>query len=188
MPLTEKAAEAIAKKNQIDLGLVKKALANEMSGAAAPGDPLRVPYRVGITLLRSMCHASRFFRELRDNGVFIAGKCPACGHILFPPMRPVCLRCIKKGELVEYEMFPLGTEVQGTVLSWSKLVRGTSKHVGRGELYPAIIRVDGADNAEWQYVLPSEGKEIAVGSRVKSVLLPVEERTGEVNDFAFRLI
>jgi len=188
MPLTEKAIEALSKKNQIESGLLKKALESEIKGTSVPDDPLRVPYRVGITLLRSMCHASRFFRELRDNGVFIAGKCPACGHVLFPPMRPVCLRCIKKGELVEYEMVPLGTEVQGTVLSWSKLVRGTSKHVGRGELYPAIIRVDGADNAEWQYVLPTQGKEISVGARVKSILLPIEERTGEVNDFAFKLI
>jgi uncharacterized OB-fold protein len=188
MPLTEKALEAIAKKNLIDVALVKKALEKEINGNVAPGDPLRVPYRVGVTLLRSMCHASRFFRELRDNGVFVAGKCPACGHVMFPPMRPVCLRCIKKGELVEYEMFELGPEVKGTVLSWSKLVRGTSKHVGRGELYPSIIRVDGADNAEWQYVLPTEGKEISVGARVVSIVLPKEDRTGEVNDFAFKLI
>lgn len=188
MPLQETALKNIADKNQIDIELLRAALARESSGEAAADEPLRVPYRIGVTLLRSMGHASRFFRELRDNGVFMAGRCPVCGHTLFPPMRPVCRVCIKKGEFVEYEMIEMGTEVRGAVLSWSRLVRGTSKHVGRGELYPSIIRVDGADNAEWQYVLPSEGREIKVGARVKSVLLPPDQRTGEINDFAFVLI
>jgi len=188
MALTEKAALELARKNQIDPELVKEALAREISGEAGLDEILRVPYRIGVTLNRSMVHSSRFFRELRDNGAFYAGKCPACGHVIFPPIRPVCRRCIKKGKLVEYEPFKLGTEIEGTVVSWSKLVRGTSKHVGRGELYPAIVKVDGADNAVWQYVLPAEGKEIKVGARVKAVKLPREERTGEVSDFAFQLI
>lgn len=188
MALSETAAKTIAEKNQIEYNLVRAALEREISGEASVDEIIRVPYRVGVTLLRSMGHASRFFRELRDNGIFYAGKCPACGHVLFPPMRPVCRLCIKKGELSEYEPLALGPEVTGVVLSWSRLVRGTSKHVGKGELFPAIIKVDGADNAEWQYVLPSEGKEIKVGAKVKSVLLPQEQRTGEVNDFAFVLV
>ena len=188
MALSEKAADSIAAKNQMDPALVRRALEREISGEASPADPCRIPYREGVTLFRSMCHASRFFRELRDNGVFFAGRCPECGHVMFPPMRPVCRECIRTGAYVEYEMFPMGEELIGTVQSWSKLVRGTSKHVGRGEVYPSIVKVDGADNAEWQYVLPAEGKEIKVGAKVKTVLLPPGERTGEVNDFAFRLI
>ena len=188
MALSEKACDSISTKNQMDAPRVREALSREISGEASIDEVLRVPYRVGTTLLRSMGHASRFFREMRDNGVFYAGKCPACGHVLFPPVRPVCRVCIKKGEFVEYEPMELGPEVQGEVLSWSKLVRGTSKHVGKGEMYPSIVRVDGADNAVWQYVLPAEGKEIRVGARVKSILLPADERTGEVNDFAFILI
>ena len=188
MALSEKGLNSLAETNQIDASLLRRAMEREVKGEAAVTEPYRVPYRIGVTLFRSMCHASRFFRELRDNGVFYAGRCPACGHVLFPPMRPVCRVCIKKGEYVEYEMFALGPEVIGTVLSWSKLVRGTSKHVGKGVLYPSIIKVDAADNAEWQYVLPTEGKEIKVGAKVKSVLLPPDERTGEVNDFAFMLI
>jgi uncharacterized OB-fold protein len=188
MAISQKAANNLADKNQIDRALIDQEMARELSGEAAVTEPYRVPYRVGVTLYRSMCHASRFFRELRDNGIFYAGKCPVCGHVMFPPMRPICRRCIVKGKYVEYELFPLGPEVIGTVLSWSKLVRGTSKHVGKGELYPSIIKVDAADNAEWQYVLPEEGKEIKVGAKVRSVLLPPEDRTGEVNDFAFRLI
>lgn len=188
MALTEKGAEDIARRNQLDPELVKEALAREISGEAGMDEILRIPYRIGTTLNRSMAHSSRFFRELRDNGVFYGGKCPECGHVLFPPIRPVCRRCIKKGKYVEYEPFKLGDEIEGTVMSWSKLVRGTSKHVGRGELYPAIIKVDGADNAVWQYVLPAEGKEIKVGARVKAIKLPDGERTGEVSDFAFQVI
>ena len=64
----------------------------------------------------------------------------------------------------------------------------SSKHIGKGELYPAVIQVDGADNAVWQYVLPTEGSEVKVGARVVSALLPQEDRTGEVNDFIFKLL
>jgi len=188
MALSEKAAQELAAKNELDPGLVKEALAAEISGEAKVEDILRVPYRIGTTLNRSMAHASRFFRELRDNGAFYASKCPECGHVLFPPIRPICLRCIKKGKLVDYEPFKLGDEIEGTVVSWSKLVRGTSKHIGRGVVYPAIIKVDGADNAVWQYVMPTEGAEISVGARVRAIRLDQEERTGEMNDFAFKLI
>ena len=188
MALTEKALQELARKNLIDPGQLKEALAREVSGEAGTDDLLRVPFRIGATLNRSMCHASRFFRELRDNGTFYAGKCPVCGHVLFPPIRPVCLQCIRKGELVEYEPLKLGRKIEGTILAWSKLVRGSSKHVDQGVLYPVIVRVDGADNGHWQIVLASEEGEVKVGGRVKSVLLEAEQRTGEVSDYAFELI
>lgn len=188
MALSEKALRELAEKNQLDVEQLRKALTCEISGDSIPEEVLRVPFRIGTTLHRSMCHASRFFRELRDNGTFYAGKCPVCGHVLFPPIRPVCLRCIKKGRLVEYVPLALGKEVHGTVLAWSKLVRGTTKHIGQGALYPAIVKVDGADNGHWQFVLPEEGKEVKVGTRVRSVTLESEKRTGEVSDYAFKLM
>lgn len=188
MALSEKAAVALAKKNLLDPGMVKRILSREIAGDYTSDEILRVPYRIGVTLNRSMAHASKFFRELRDNGIFYGGKCPECGHTLFPPVRPACLRCIKEGKLVNYEPVEFGPEVHGTVVSCSRLVRGTSKHLERGELYPSIIKVDGADNAVWQYVIPSGDKTIEVGSRVRSILLPREDRTGEVNDFAFTFI
>jgi uncharacterized OB-fold protein len=188
MALTTRALEEIAKNTQIELNLLKNALRKELSGEAEGKDILRVPYRIGVTLNRSMCHASQFFRELRDHGVFYAGLCPVCKYVLFPPIRPVCPRCIRKGKLLEFEPFLLGNEIHGTVISWSKLVRGTSKHLGHGEVYPSIVRVDGADNAHWQYVLPNQREEIRVGARVKSVLRNIEERTGEISDYVFQLV
>lgn len=188
MALSEKALQELALKNQIDREQLRKALSREISGEVKQEEVLRVPFRIGTTLNRSMCHASRFFREIRDNGVFYAGRCPACGHVIFPPIRPVCLRCIKQGDLVEYEPLKLGQEVEGTVLAWSKLVRGTTKHLGQGVLYPAIIRVHGAENGHWQFVLPAEGKEVKVGVQVRSVLLEAQDRTGEVSDYAFELL
>ncbi|MBI5529719.1 MAG: hypothetical protein HY897_25615 [Deltaproteobacteria bacterium] len=187
MALSKKAAGEIARRNLIDPALVEKAAAAEIDGRAGADDVLRVPFRIGVTLNRSMAHASRFFRELRDRGVFYAGRCPACGHVLFPPVRPVCLRCIKKGELWEYEPLEIGPEVGGTVAAVSRLVRGTSKDLGKGDRYPCLIRADGADNAHWQLVHPVEGRTIEVGARVKSVLVDQADRTGEVGDFSYRL-
>lgn len=188
MALSEKAAKEIAKKNNIAPELIIKASALEISGRAHKENVLRIPFRIGITLNRSMAHASYFFREIRDNGIFYAGKCHVCGHCLFPPVRPVCLCCIKKGQLVEYEPYKMGLEIKGTVVAVSKLVRGTSKDLGKGVRYPCLIKVDGADNAHWQFVFPTENREIEVGSRVKSVLANQLDRTGEVSDFSFRLM
>lgn len=188
MALSDNAANELGMKNSIPAELIKKSAAAELAGHVGGDAILRVPFRIGITLNRSMAHASRFFREVRDNGIFFGARCPACGHVLFPPIRPVCRRCIKKGELVEYEPLEIGPEVRGTVVAVSKLVRGTSKDLGKGEQYPCLIRADGADNAHWQLVLPDTRKEIQVGDRVVSVLIDQDKRTGEVGDFAFRLI
>lgn len=188
MSLSKKAARELAAKNQIDFELLRSHLKDELQGDMEQDAILRVPYRIGVTLYRSMAHASLFFRSLRDDGLFYGAQCPDCGRKVFPPQRPVCSACIKKGKLVEYSPLLLGKEIFGQVLSWSRLVRGTSKHVGHGELYPAIVRVDEMDNAVWQYVLPGSGKMIEVGSKVHSVVLPQEERTGEVTDFAFSLL
>ena len=188
MALSKKAAKDIAAKNYIAPELVERSAAGEIAGEAGKGDVLRVPFRIGITLNRSMCHASLFFREVRDNGVFHAGKCPECGHTLFPPIRPTCLRCIKKGEMVEYEPVELGGEVAGEIAALSKLVRGTSKDLGRGDRYPCLVRVDGADNAHWQFVVPAGDREPKVGDRVKSVLKPQEDRCGDVGDYYFELV
>ncbi len=188
MALSRDAVRGVAEKHHIAPGLVEEAAAGEISGDAGQNDILRVPFRMGVTLNRSMAHASRFFREIRDNGVFYGGRCPECGHTLFPPVRPVCLRCIKKGQLVEYEPLKMGPEVEGVVAAVSELVRGTSKDLGKGVQYPCLVKVDGADNAHWQFVAPEEGQAIVVGARVKSVLKEQEARTGEVSDYKFRLM
>lgn len=188
MALSRKAAADLAAKNQLNLESTARALEREIRGEAGEDEPLRVPYRMGVTLLRSMAHASAFFRALRDRGVFLAGACPECGHVLFPPIRPVCRQCIRKGERVEYRMKDLGPEVRGTVAAVSQLVRGTSKDLGRGVQFPCLVRVDGADNAHWQFVRPDPGREVRVGNRVRSVLKEPEDRTGEVGDYWFVLI
>ncbi len=188
MALSKNAVQVLAKKHEIAPGLIEEAAAGEMAGEAGADDILRVPYRMGVTLNRSMAHASRFFRELRDNGIFYGCRCPECGHTLFPPVRPVCLRCIKKGQLVEYQALELGPEVEGVVAALSELVRGTSKDLGKGVQYPCLVKVDGVDNAHWQFVVPEEGNTIAVGARVKSVLKDQAQRTGEVSDYRFELL
>jgi len=188
MALSRKAAADLAAKNQLNPESVAKALDREIRGEAQENEPLRVPFRMGVTLNRSMAHASSFFRAVRDRGVFLAGKCPACGHVLFPPIRPVCRQCIRRGELVEYRMEEVGSEVQGTVAAVSQLVRGTSKDLGKGVQFPCLVRVDGADNAHWQFVQPDPRRDIRVGDRVRSVLRDQEDRTGEVRDYCFVLI
>lgn len=188
MALSKKAAHEIAEKNYLDPVLIERSAAMEITGEADKNDILRVPFRIGITLNRSMAHASLFFREMRDKGIFYGCECPACGHVLFPPIRPTCLRCIKKGEKVKYEPLEMGAEVTGTVAAVSKLVRGTSKDLGKGDQFPCLVRVDGADNAHWQFVEPDGDREPVVGDRVKSVLKEQAARTGEVGDYIFVLV
>jgi uncharacterized OB-fold protein len=186
--LSVQALIELSKKHDIPLEDLLPTVQRELADVIDTGEILRVPYRIGTTLYRSMAHLSRFFREIRDNGIFYAGKCPVCGHRAFPPQHAACHVCIKKGILSEYKYIELGPKVEGTVLSWCRLVRGGSKHVGKGEVYPCVVKVDGSDIALIQFVLPREGAQIRVGARVESVLVPQENRTGEVTDFAFVLI
>lgn len=187
MALSKKAVEILARKHQIPLDQLLKIMDSEVHSPPQTADLLFVPFRIGTTLYRSMNHASRFFREIRDNGMFYAARCPQCGHTLFPPQRPVCLRCIKKGILSEYEYVKLGQEIQGMCSSWSQLVRGTSKQGELFKTYPSYVKVDGCTNSHWQFVYPVEGKEIRIGARVRSILRPQEERTGEISDYWFIL-
>lgn len=186
--LSSQAVVELAQKHQIPVELLLPTVERELTETIDTGEILRVPYRIGTTMYRSMAHASRFFREVRDNGMFYAGRCPRCGHTAFPPQHATCHACIKEGVCSEYEYLELGPEVEGTVLSWCRLVRGSSKHIGKGELYPCVVKVDGSDIAMWNYVLPAGDVEMRVGARVRSVLLPQERRTGEISDFAFVLI
>ena len=186
--LSAQAVIELSRKHEIPLGDLLPTVEREMTEVIDTREILRVPFRIGTVMYRSMGHLSRFFREIRDNGIFFMGKCPVCGHSAFPPQHAVCHPCIKKGVLSPYEYVELGPKVGGTVLSWCRLVRGGSKHFGKGAVYPCVVRVDGSDIALIQFVMPKEGAQIRVGARVESVLIPQEKRTGEVTDFAFVLV
>jgi|GEM_PF-2801065 len=188
MAMSKKAVETLGKKHQIPVDLLMKIMEKEIKDEQSAIAILRVPYRIGATLYRSMAHASRFFREIRENGVFYAGICPKCGHTIFPPQKPVCNRCIKKGELFRYDYMDLGPVIEGVIISWSRLERGTSKQSEMLKSYPSYIKVDGSDIAHWQLVEVAPGQEIKIGARVRSALRPQKERTGEISDYWFTLI
>jgi len=187
MAISKKAVEILANKNDIPFEQVMKVMEDELENQRGTDALLFVPYRIGTTLYRSMNRSSRFFREIRDNGMFYAGVCPECGHKVMPLQRAVCHRCIKKGFLSEYRYEKLGPEVTGICVSWSRLVRGTSKQGDLLMSYPSFVKVDGCDNAHWQIVYPAHGREIKIGARVRSALRSREERTGEISDYWFVL-
>ena len=64
----------LAKKHQIPVADLLPTLEKELTQIIDCNEILRVPYRIGTTMYRSMAHASRFFREIRDNGIFYASN------------------------------------------------------------------------------------------------------------------
>ena len=83
MALSEKACDNVSTKNLLDPALVRDALSREISGEAGMDEILRVPYRIGTTLLRSMGHGDITTHGFRASFRTWASECT-----LYP--REVC--------------------------------------------------------------------------------------------------
>lgn len=134
-----------------------------------------VPYRFAAGQ-----YLSRFLLELRDNGRFFGITCPQCGRVQMPP-RVVCAVChVKNDEWVE-----LGHE--GTLLGFSIVhLPLTDPTTGQPHKTPytyGSVRLDGSDSSIDHLIdVESDVGEVWVGMRLRVVLRPPEERTGDLSD------
>lgn len=117
----------------------------------------------------------RFFRALKDRGVFLATRCAQCG-VTYCPARAFCERCL--GRLQEY--FEVGP--QGVLESFTVLHRDL-----RGAPLPepvviGLVRPEGADTCLVHRVAGDDRVVLQIGLRVEPVLRPGSKRTGHLDD------
>jgi len=134
-----------------------------------------VPYRFAAGK-----YMSKFLIELRDNGRFFGVKCPKCGRVQMPP-RVVCAVCHVKNE----EWVELGPE--GTLVGFSIVhLPLTDPTTGLPHKTPYTyggVRLDGSDSTLDHLIdVEPDIKKVWVGMRMRVVLRPKEERTGDLSD------
>lgn len=130
--------------------------------------------------------AGTFFQKLRAEGILMGRHCPECDRVLIPP-RGFCDR--------DYVDTDRWVEVgsRGQIETFTVVFQ---KFQGLPDppYCIAYVRLDGADTAILNYVRgvaiddPDAVREnIRIGSRVRVVLAPMDERQGRVTDFWFEL-
>jgi uncharacterized OB-fold protein len=134
-----------------------------------------VPYRFAAG-----SYLARFLTELRDHGKFFGIKCPNCGRVQMPP-RIVCAVChVKNGEWVE--LSPEGT-LAGFSIVHLPLTDPTTGLPHKTPYTYGIVRLDGADSFIEHFIeVEPDISKVWVGMRVRAVLRPREQRTGDLND------
>lgn len=134
-----------------------------------------VPYRFAAGK-----YMTKFLLELRDHGRFFGIKCPSCGRVQMPP-RVVCAVChVKNGEWVELSH-------EGTLLGFSIVhLPLTDPTTGKAHKTPytyGTVRLDGCDSGIDHLInVEPDVEKVHVGMRMRVVLRPQAERTGDLSD------
>jgi len=125
-------------------------------------------------------HGSKFFTEIRDNGRFMAVRCPQCRKVYVPP-RGVCGDCFR--EMKEWvEVGPKGHIGTFTILRFAFIdpETGTQKPVPYGY---GFIKLDGADTLFQHYISVEDEGKIRIGARVEPVFS--QDRKGSIRDIDY---
>jgi len=122
--------------------------------------------------------ASRFFRELRDNGLILGNRCGSCGKVFLPP-RSVCPGCLS--DIDEWVELPsIGTLTAYTVVYYSYSDHCQPK---QPPYALGIIRLDGADTGLCHLLEEVKFEEIRIGMKVEAVFS--RNRKGNILDIAY---
>ena len=130
-------------------------------------------------------HASRFFRELRENRRIMGTRCGKCRRLLVPA-RSYCDACMER--TVEWE--EVGPE--GTLETFT-IITAAFPGLPKPPILMAYVTLDGADTALINLVhgvdlsdIDGAAKRLNALPRVKVDF--VDEPKGRITDFSFRLI
>jgi hypothetical protein len=127
-------------------------------------------------------YLGRLYQELKENGRFVANKCPECQRILFPP-RIVCGKCHVRAADEWVELGPRGTVIDYTFVYYPMMDPTTGEP--RPEPYPhAVIALDGGGLMQ-HYLQETDPQKIRVGMQVEPVFKPKEQRVGYPTDILY---
>lgn len=134
-----------------------------------PGSmPVSHRYTAGVA-------GERFFRALRERGVFLATRCAECG-VTYCPARAFCERCLAALH-DEIEVGP-----GGVLESFTVVYRGMDGEPLAEPAVLGLVRLDGADTCLVHRVAEGDEAALEIGQPVEAVLRPEAERTGGLGD------
>jgi uncharacterized OB-fold protein len=151
---------------------LKERLTKKSEAKAWYGDmPVESLYTVGIA-------GEKFFRAIKDDGVFLGTKCKTCGLVYVPP-KIYCEKCFEK--LEDYV----------EVAECGSLESFTCVHIGLDgkrldePVFVGLIRLDGASTCLVHKLGETTVEELCMGMRVCAVLKPKAKREGSINDILY---
>ncbi|HAR98329.1 MAG TPA: hypothetical protein DCS11_05460 [Syntrophus sp. (in: bacteria)] len=137
-----------------------------------------VPYRFAAGQ-----YLTRYLVEMRDNGKIFAVKCPRCKRVQLPP-RIVCAECHVKNE-AWVELAQEGTLVAFTIM-YLPLTDPTTGKPHEPPFVYGSVRLDGATSVLDHFVnVEPDMEKVWVGMRMRLVLRPKEQRTGDLSDILY---
>ena len=136
-----------------------------------------VPYRFAAGQYLTKCLV-----EMRDNGKIFAVKCPRCKRVQLPP-RIVCAECVRTRQWVE--LAQEGTLVAFTIM-YLPLTDPTTGKPHEPPFVYGSVRLDGATSVLDHFVnVEPDMEKVWVGMRMRLVLRPKEQRTGDLSDILY---
>lgn len=117
----------------------------------------------------------KFFRELKDRGVFVGTKCSACNVTYLPP-RIYCERCF--AELKDYSDFG----IKGKVETYTICHETADGSHAKKPVIIAFIKIDGTDGGLIHRLSGVKPADVKFGMKVEAVLAEPAKRAGGIND------
>jgi uncharacterized OB-fold protein len=147
-----------------------------------PRDVLLVPGQMPVSHRYTAGLAGeRFFRALRDRGVFLATWCATCG-VVYCPARAFCERCLAALDR-EVEVGP-----GGTLESFTVVEVGLDGETLEDSVVVGLIRLDGSDTPLVHRIEAYAGEggswraALRIGMRVEAAFEDPGSRRGHLND------
>lgn len=134
-----------------------------------------VPYRFAAG-----AYMEKFLTELRDHGQLYGIRCPQCQRVQMPP-RIVCAVCGVKND----QWVPLGPEgvLAGYTIMYLPLTDPTTGKPHEPPFVYGSVRLDGSDSVVDHLIhVDPDPAQIIIGMRLRAVLRPPEQRTGDLTD------
>jgi hypothetical protein len=137
--------------------------------------PLEYHYTVGVA-------GEDFRRELKQNGKFLASKCPKCTNA-YVPTRMYCPTCfVETKERVTINK-------PGYVYSFTTVRADKRGREAREATVVALVKFDGFEGGIVHRLEVEDPEKVKIGTKVEPVLKDVGSRNGALTDIlAFRAI
>lgn len=120
----------------------------------------------------------RFFREIKDNGRFLATVCLDCDITYMPP-RLYCEQCF--GQLDEW----VDVSSLGRVHTFTVVHRNLDDELLPEPKTMAFVTLDDTDGGLMHYLDEVEPEDVYLGMRVEAVLKEEEDRQGSITDIRY---
>jgi uncharacterized OB-fold protein len=133
--------------------------------------PLQNRYTMGLA-------GEKFFREIKDNGRLLAGRCPQCGYTYLPP-HIYCERCF--AEVTEWVEVP----PEGEVYAFTVLHIDLDEKLLPEPQILALVRFGGIDGGIVHRLGEVDPGEVCIGMPVEVVFKDKEKREGAITDIAY---